>query len=1090
MDRVDIGILGSFRILVGGNERVIPARKQRALLALLALHGRRSRADLIVDLWPESSIDRGRDSLRHALYRLRAAVGDDIFSATGEDLGLSEHVTVDARELERLAAAEDRGSVERAVSLYRGPLCAELDTEDAEAAGVRFRGIAASAAERLALRVLANEPRVAAEIARRAIAIDPYREEAHRVLLRALAAAGDRAGAATHYRRLVSQLRDELGVEPSVATKQLYVELSRGLRAESVPIGRPSLEPPAELVGRRAEYARVVGLLSDAIDGRGGAALLVGEAGAGKSRLLDEVGDVAERHGLRVLRARAVPAEGALAFQLWADVLRDFASEASQLPEPWPSILSALVPEAGAAEAAGAVGPELQRTRLFEGVVRLLAHLAEAAPIALTVDDLHHADDDSLHLFHYVARTARNRRIAVVASMRPRTGPVLESAVASLVARGEVDRIELPPLSSAAIEELLGRFGMRRTDLWWLAPRIARWTGGNPLFTLEAVRALIAQGRLRRDGQLWSWSGDIPAAGEPLAPQLPSDVLQTILARVDLLPDATRRLVDLAAAVGSRAPLALLSAVAGREQLAVADDLTPALEAALLRERDEGEGSTIAFSHELMRDATYQHIPLVTRAAIHARIADALERLGGQPAAIAFHLTAAGEAGRAVDHWLASAREAASRFAHEDSARATRAALAALGPTSQRRAQVLALVGDADMRRGAVGSAVAVYDEAIAALPPEAVDERASLATRIARAAKWYERHPRALELAIAAVEHGRTRGQTVALAEALLGLAWVRLIGGDAAAALAAAEEARVLAGGLDQPRAEAEAWHVGVRARWLSGDSLASVPPSDLDRLASRLGDDEQTCALYEISVPGLVRRGDGETAMGVARRELEIARRIGSLRAELTAGQDLADALLTLGRYTEVIEIADEVRSDIASLQLDDVPSLLGVLANGLAHAGLHERALALAEELLAAARARSEPPAHVDYALAALNALLTMGRMPPRDLLEAVRPTCRTCDGLWLLTAGRHAALRGDVEAALALAGVLESDPAGDEPRIAVRPAQIRALAFAAAGRDTEAAAQTARARSLLSQARNELYRDRFERDLAAISSGRA
>jgi len=86
-------------------------------------------------------------------------------------------------------------------------------------------------------------------------------------------------------------------------------------------VRRPSLEPPAELIGRRAEYGALMAAVSSAIDGRGGAALLVGEAGAGKSRLLDEIVSVAERHGLRMLRARATAAEGALPFQLWIDAL-------------------------------------------------------------------------------------------------------------------------------------------------------------------------------------------------------------------------------------------------------------------------------------------------------------------------------------------------------------------------------------------------------------------------------------------------------------------------------------------------------------------------------------------------------------------------------------------------------------------------------------------------------------------------------------------------------------------------------------------------------------------------------------------------
>ena len=1091
MDGIDVGILGPFRVLVAGRERSVPARKHRALVALLALYGRRSRADLIVELWPDSPAERGRESLRHALYRLRAAIGEDLFATSGEDLALADRVSVDARELERLAAADDDESLERALTSYRGALCAELETADAEAARVRLRGVAASAAERLALRLLADDPRRSADVARRAIEIDPYREEAHRVLLRALAGAGDVASAATHYRRLVTLLRDELGVDPSGVTKKLYADLSReGLRMQSAPVGRPSLEPPVELIGRRAEYAQVIGLVSDAIDGHGGSALLVGEAGAGKSRLLDEIVSAAEQHGLRVLRARAVPAEGALPFRMWLEALRGCASEAMALAAPWPSILSALLPEAGDSTAAGGATPQLQRTRLFESVVRLLAQLADATPTVLALDDLHHADDDSLHLFHYVARTARDRRLAIVAAARPASGRLLDDVIASLDARAELRRVALGSLAPEDVAQLLGRFGVRRNDLSWLAPRVARWTGGNPLFALEAMRALIAQGRLRRADDAWAWSGDAPSEDEPLAPELPPDVRQTILSRVGMLPDATRRLLDLAATIGARTRLDLLAAVAGRELLSVADDLVPALEAALVHEHHDAQGTAIGFAHELVRDATYQRIPIIARAAMHRRVADALERMVGPAATIAFHLTAAGEPARAVDHWLASAREADERFAHDEAARAYRAALTALGPASPRRLDLLARVGDAEMRRGAVAPAVAAYEEAIGVLSSAATDERASLSARIARAAKWYHRHPRALELVLDAVAHERARGRGAALAEALLGLAWVCYVDGDGPAARAAAEEAREIARGLDLPRVEAEALHVILQAHWLEGDALASISPADVDRLTARLGEDEQACALYELVVPALMRTGDATTALTFARRELDMARRIGSLRAELKAGEDANHALLALGRYADAVQIADEVRRDVASLELSGPPALLGGLAVALAHAGREERAVALCEELLAAARARTERPMHGDYGMSAVNAILAMGRLPSRELLDALRPACRTCEAGWLVTAGRHAVLRGDFDDALQLAAELESHPRSDEPGPAAGPAHIRALAFLRLGRPTEAAAEVARARELLRAAGSVLLQDRFERDLSTVARSHA
>lgn len=1083
-----IEIVGPFRVLVDGEERDIPARKHRALVAWLALSGPRSRTQLIAQLWPESDDAHGRESLRHALYRIRSVVGAELFTARGDELGLDEHVRLDVRDLERFATAEEDAALERAMTLHRGPLCAELDDLDAEAERVRIAALAASAAERLAARLLPRDPAAALRAARRAVEIDPYREEAHRLILRALASAGDRAGAAAHYRRLIATLQTELGVAPSTETKAVYASLTQ-LREQHAAVRRPSLEPPAELVGRRDEYAAVMRVVCDAIDGRGGAALVEGEAGAGKSRLLDEIASVSTGHGLRVLRARAVPAEGALALQLWVDALRGSAHEAAALPAPWPAIIATLLPDVAASDGGGTATPELQRTRLYEAVSRLLAALGDATPTVLFLDDLHHADQDSVHLLHYVARTTRGRRVAFVGAARPHASAALDRAIASLSGRGELRQVALGPLSAQGVAELLARSGVRADDLGWLAPRVARWTAGNPLFTLEALRALIAQGRLDSGPGGWGWSGPVPDEAEPLAPELPPDVRLAILSRVGLLGDEARRLMDLAATIGTHVPLDLLSAVSGRDALGLVDDLRPALDAALLRER-RGGPSAVEFAHELIRDATYHQIPSIVRAAIHRRIADALEQSGAPGASVALHLSAAGETARAVDHWLAASREAASRFAHDESARASRDALAALPPSSPRRPEVLTLVGDAETRRGALDAALAAYDDALAALPADAADGRASLGVRIARLAKWYARHPRQVEYASAAAAHWRAREARPELADALLALGWARYVSGDADAALAAGEEARRIASDIDQPRLEAEALHLCIRARWLRGETLADISEGDLERLSARLGDDELTCALYECSVAPALRDGRMERALELAQRELAIARRIGSAQAELKGGEDVTEALLALGRYDGAVAVAEDVRSAVARLDLAGPPSLLGQLAGALALAGRTHEAETLCAELLAAAARRTERPLHQDFGLSAVRTLMTTGRVPPVAVVEALRPTCATCEAEWRLVAGVHAGLRGDGGAALALAVELEASlRAIDAPRLASGPAHIRAVVAIAAGRAEDARALAERARTQLRADRNAKRLDDFERDLRTAAGDR-
>jgi DNA-binding SARP family transcriptional activator len=1063
MRNVEVRLLGAFRLLVGGTERRIGARKQRALVAALALRtGTRSRDSLVGELWPESNAERGRRSLRHALYEINAAVRADLVAASADDLRIADGVAVDVRDLERAVGSGTGDDLRHAVALYRGDLCPEIEGVDGEAERVRLRGLFASAGEALAARRLEADTREAEAIARRVIEIDPYREEAYRILLRALARSGGLAAAAVQYKRLTALLHNELGVEPSAETKRVYASLGRDAVTPRAAVRRPSLEPPTELIGRRAEYGALMTVVSRAIDGRGGASLVTGEAGAGKSRLLEEIGGVAERHGMRVLRARATSAEGALPFQLWIDAIAPAAADAVGLPAPWPTVLATLLPEIAHGDPGG-VAPELRRTRLFEGVARLLAHLAASAPAVLLLDDLHEADPDSVQLFHYVARTSRQRRIAMVAAARPLTsGSALDDVRASLAARGDLAVMELGPLAPDAVGELLLRFGAH-ADAPWLAPRVATWTGGNPFFVLEVLRTLVAHESLRREGEEWKWSGPRPAPDVPLAPDLPPTVRQSILTRIGALPHATRRLLDLIAVVGPVARLQTIGAVAGRDELAIAEDLAPALDAGLVRDSREGTAASLAFAHDLVRDATYQRIPLAVRAAIHRRVAAALAQGGGTSRAIAFHLTAGGETVRAAEHWLASAREAEARFAHDDAIRVLQAALDVLGPSAPRRAEILTSIGDAHMRRGTAPAAVEAYDDALTELAPDAHEDRAALQVRIADAARYYHRHPRALEHGEAAVAHYRQRGDDARLVDARIALAWVRYHDGDAANALNAAEAARTLARSIDDARGEIRALHVALWSRWLAGDTTANTDPADVERLVDAVGDDEAVALLLSIQSNAFRRAGRTVESVAPARRALEMARRIGSLRAQLEAGEQLVESLRITGASREAIAIADQVRADVVGLDLDAPPQLLGGLVLALAVAGEDVRTAALASELIAARRGMAAP-IHLSPATMAASALMTIGSVPEREVVEADRPSCVTCGRNWMVIAARHAALNGDAERALALADDVASATTGTSLGSALAVAHIRAIAHARAGRsaDAERAAEDARA----------------------------
>ena len=197
-----IHAIGGFRVEVGGEDRT-PAAFDRAaaLLAWLALNpGLHTRSAVAARFWPDVLDESARASLRSALWALRRQLGEDAngaLVATRDRVGLGDGVWVDVSEAERLHAA---GQLEEALALAEGELLPGLEDEWAFEARDEHRARTAAVLEQLAAASEeAGDLRRAADLSRRAAALDPLSEEAHRSLMRRLAATGDRAAALTAF---------------------------------------------------------------------------------------------------------------------------------------------------------------------------------------------------------------------------------------------------------------------------------------------------------------------------------------------------------------------------------------------------------------------------------------------------------------------------------------------------------------------------------------------------------------------------------------------------------------------------------------------------------------------------------------------------------------------------------------------------------------------------------------------------------------------------------------------------------------------------------------------------------------------------
>ncbi len=365
-------------------------------------------------------------------------------------------------------------------------------------------------------------------------------------------------------------------------------------------------------------------LLDAAVRGRGSTALITGEPGSGKTRLMDELAALAGGCGARVLWGRCYEGDGAPAFWPWVQTLRAYVNSRpldavrDELGTRAPEI-AALVPEL-LSLIPGLPPPPVsaaqERFRLFDAVTSSLKAAAAATPILLLLDDLHWADTSSLLLLDFLAQELAGVPLLAVGAYRnvePRRGDPLLATLGSLARRPHVARVVLSGLSVADVGNLIeaATGAPAPADV---AATIAEETAGNPLYVTQMVRLLAAEGA----------TGVLPAE----RPALPATLREVIGRRIAQLPNGCVAALNIAAVMGREFHLALVASASGLEHDAVLDALEVAESAGIIQRAARVSGH-YRFSHALIRDALYEDLPTIRRARMHLRIAEVIEEQHG-----------------------------------------------------------------------------------------------------------------------------------------------------------------------------------------------------------------------------------------------------------------------------------------------------------------------------------------------------------------------------------------------------------------------------------------------------------------------------
>jgi DNA-binding SARP family transcriptional activator len=695
-------LLGSFRIETDEGPLITALpRRCVSLLGYVLLHRpeRIYRERLAAALWPDVGDTEARGKLRRHLYLIGQAVPqakrDDWFISDTTTIGWNPAV-VATTDIELLREAVRAERWETAVRHYRGELLTECDDEWLIDERERFRDLHVTSLERLALAERAAGSFTAAiAAARELLRLEPWREAVVRVLMEARYAIGDRAGALADYERFSARLRDDLDVEPMPETTALYADMIR--RTASVTLAAPApaatVRTPGAMpfVGRDAQLETLREAWSRARQRRGGLAFVGGESGVGKTRLVEELATHAAVSGGAVLRGGTTFIETG-PYQALVEALRSATSLADVASgAPWRPALATMLPELhrAAADVPALLGPEAERSRLFEAVVAALASLATARPLLVVLEDLHWAGSGTVALLAHVARRVVHEPIAIVATYRdddlPRAHP-LRDLRRQLGREGTACVVSLGPLTARDVERFFAlRFGDAAPPA--LAARYHAATEGLPLFLVEILAEVTNDRTL------------------PVVPatDLPQSLAATIERRLHDLSPAGRAAMEIAAVIGAGFDLELVAEASGWSDAETVRNVGDLIERHLVRELP-GSGAGYAFAHAFYRENAYARIPPAKRRERHAHVARALAelypgRLLELAPELARHYEEAGDRARAILHLGASARRASGLLANEDVLAYAERALA-LEPTPASELELRLLREEAFRRSG------------------------------------------------------------------------------------------------------------------------------------------------------------------------------------------------------------------------------------------------------------------------------------------------------------------------------------------------------------------------------------------------------
>jgi class 3 adenylate cyclase/predicted ATPase len=430
------------------------------------------------------------------------------------------------------------------------------------------------------------------------------------------------------------------------------------------------------LVGREQEVGLLLERWEQVKAGQGQVVLLTGDAGIGKSRLVQVLKDHVANDPYVRWECRSLPYyqntalypltdlfQRTLQWQLdetpdeklgkLEHVLSQYRLPVEESVPLFAPLLSLPVPEERYPLLN--LSPQRQRQKTLEAIVAILVELAERQPVLFILEDLHWTDPSTLELLNLVLDQTPTASVLVLLTCRSHFQPTWHH-------RSYLTEMTINRLAQPQIVRMVERIADGKILPPEVMQQIVEKTDGVPLFVEELTKAIL------ESGQLTAVDGHYELLGSLSTFAIPTTLKDSLMARLDRLVSA-KGIAQLAAVIGRRFAYDVLQAVSQRDEATLQRELGRLVEAELLYQRGLPPQAYYFFKHALIRDSAYESLLKSTRQQYHQRIAQVLEAqfpetVEEQPELLAHHCTEAGLTGQAVAYWYKAGHRASERSAH------------------------------------------------------------------------------------------------------------------------------------------------------------------------------------------------------------------------------------------------------------------------------------------------------------------------------------------------------------------------------------------------------------------------------------------